>query len=446
MTADPAPAARLAEPRPDCADRPDRAVLLERFHRVRAQSEALAAPLSPEDQTVQSMPDASPTKWHLAHTSWFFEQFVLSERLAGYRPYDDNFFFLFNSYYEGAGPRHERPQRGLVTRPGAAEVLAYRAHVTAAMAAYLTDAGADELAAVAPLVTLGLHHEQQHQELLLTDILHAFACNPLAPAYAPYRPVEHQEPVPLQWLGFDGGIHEIGHPRSTEGDGFAFDNEGPRHEVLLRPFALANRAVTNAEWLAFMADGGYRTATLWLSDGWAAVQREGWEAPGYWLERDGEWTSMTLAGRQPIEPEAPACHLSFYEADAYARWAGARLPGEAEWEVATQGLDLQGNTIQSGLLRPAPAASGSGLRQAFGDVWEWTQSPYGPYPGFAPAAGTVGEYNGKFMCNQMTLRGGSCVTPEGHIRASYRNFFYPHQRWQFTGLRLAKDLSKDPKA
>ena len=429
----------------------DRGALIERLHAVRAQTEALTRALTPEDQVIQSMEDASPSKWHLAHTTWFFEQFILTVHAAAYRPFDPDFAFLFNSYYEGAGPRHARPRRGMITRPGVDETMAYRAQVTTAMAGFLEDAEAPTLAAVAPLVELGLNHEQQHQELILTDILHAFSCNPTKPAYAPYRPAAKATPAPLDWIAFEGGVDRIGH----SGNGFAFDNEGPRHDVLLRPFRLATRAVTVAEWLDFMADGGYRRPECWLSDGWATVQREGWQAPGYWERRDDAWHSMTLAGLRPLEPEAPVCHVSFYEADAFARWAGKRLPTEAEWEVAAAALQPGGNTCGSGLLRPMPATAGEGMpatagegmpatagegpRQMFGDVWEWTQSPYGPYPGFVPPAGTVGEYNGKFMCNQMVLRGGSCVTPDGHVRATYRNFFYPQQRWQFSGLRLAED-------
>ena len=415
----------------------DRVTLIEYFHAVRAQTEALTRGLSPEDQVIQSMEDASPSKWHLAHTTWFFEQFILTGCARGYDCFHPDFAYLFNSYYEGAGPRHARPRRGMVTRPDLAQVMAYRAHVTAALTDFLQAAEESVLTAVAPLIELGLNHEQQHQELILTDILHAFSCNPTKPAYGPYRPAATVEPAPLDWIAFEGGIHEVGHAGGHEG--FAFDNEGPRHEVLLRPFRLATRAVTAAEWLDFMADHGYRRPEFWLSDGWATVQREGWQAPGYWEQRDGGWHSMTLAGLRPLEPEAPVCHVSFYEADAFARWAGKRLPSEAEWEVAAPALSPHGNSCGSGLLRPMPATPGEGLRQMFGDVWEWTQSPYGPYPGFVPPAGTVGEYNGKFMCNQMVLRGGSCVTPDGHVRATYRNFFYPHQRWQFTGLRLAED-------
>jgi len=333
----------------------DRVTLIESFHAVRAQTEALTRDLAPEDQVIQSMPDASPSKWHLAHTTWFFEQFILAPYARAYRPFDPDFAYLFNSYYEGAGPRHARPRRGMITRPGLAAVMAYRAQVTAALADFLEVAGEPVLWAVAPLVELGLNHEQQHQELILTDILHAFSCNPTSPAYAPYRPTATAETSPLDWIAFQGGIREIGH----DGPGFAFDNEGPRHEVLLRPFRLASRAVTAAEWQDFMAGGGYRRPEFWLSDGWATVQREGWRAPGYWEQRDGIWLSMTLAGLRPLEPEAPVCHVSFYEADAYARWAGKRLPSEAEWEIAADALRPHGNTCGSGLLRPMPATPGN---------------------------------------------------------------------------------------
>lgn len=407
------------------------------YHAVRSTSEALAEGLSAEDMLVQSMPDASPAKWHLAHTTWFFETFLLTGYLDAYRPFDPQFGYLFNSYYEAVGPRHERPRRGMLTRPSLEAVMDYRAHVDAAMGELMAAADETVAAAIAPLVELGLNHEQQHQELLLTDLLHAFSCNPVRPAYRPTQPVDTAAPPPVDWVTFDEGIHEIGHM----GDGFAFDHEGPRHRTLLHPFRLASRPVVNAEWKAFIEDGGYRRAEFWLSDGWATVRAEDWQAPLYWERRDGAWWSMTLHGMQPVEDAAPVCHVSYYEADAFARWAGKRLPTEAEWEVAATGLAVAGNTLGSGALRPVPAnGAADGLRQMFGDVWEWTQSPLTPYPGFRPAEGAVGEYNGKFMCSQLVLRGGSCVTPDGHLRASYRNFFYPHMRWQFSGLRLAADI------
>ncbi len=418
---------------------PDRLeTLVPRFRRVRGDTEALAAPLSPEDQVVQSMPDASPVKWHRAHTTWFFETFLLQRFRPGYAVFDPAFGFLFNSYYEAVGARHPRPERGMITRPSVAEVGAYRGHVDAAMVDLLADPPAPHAAEIAALVELGLHHEQQHQELVLTDLLHLLAQNPVGPVYRPYRTADAGTGAggERRWHEVPGGIVPVGH----DGTGFAYDNEGPRHEVLLRPFRLASHPVTNADWLGFMEDGGYRRPELWLSDGWATVQAEGWQAPGYWREEETGWRSMTLAGRRPIEPAAPVCHVSFYEADAFARWAGARLPSEAEWEIAAACQPVRGNTVGSGFLRPlvGPPA-GDAPRQLFGDVWEWTQSPYGPYPGYRPPAGAVGEYNGKFMCNQMVLRGGSCATPDGHVRATYRNFFYPQQRWQFSGLRLAED-------
>lgn len=418
---------------PDGAAEP----LLQQYEAVRRCSETLAAPLSAEDQQVQSMPDASPAKWHLAHTTWFFETFLLKERLQGYRPFDADFAFLFNSYYEGIGPRHARPQRGLLTRPPLQEVMDYRRHVDAAMARVAADAP-DE--AVAPLIALGLNHEQQHQELLLMDIKHAFSCNPLHPAYAPAAAAALRQAAPLRWVGVDGGIREIGH----DGDGFAFDNEAPRHEVMLRDFRIASRLVTNGEYLGFMRDGGYARPEFWFMDGIETVRREGWQAPLYWRERDGAWLEFTLSGLRPLDPAAPVGHVSYYEAAAYAAWAGKRLATEAEWECAAAALprDIErgANLLGSGKLHPAAAEDGGRqARQMIGDLWEWTQSAYSTYPGFRPAAGAIGEYNGKFMANQMVLRGGSCVTPPGHIRITYRNFFYPHQRWMFAGIRLAED-------
>jgi len=413
------------------------------FAAVRSLSEALVAPLSDADATVQSMPDASPAKWHLAHTTWFFETFVLRDSVPGYRLHDERWPFLFNSYYEAEGRRHARARRGMVTRPTLAEVLDYRAHVNAALAAALPNLPP----AAVELVTLGCHHEQQHQELLVTDILHLFSENPLEPAVwnaAPKVPVAM--PGPIGWIENSGGVVAIGHDKQ----GFAFDCEGPRHQALLAPHALADRTVTNGEWAAFIADGGYREPRHWLSDGWAWVQAEAIEAPLYWEHDDAGWTRFGLDGRRAIDPAAPVTHVSFYEADAYAGWAGARLPTEMEWEAAAEGHDPDGGNQMdaAGPVEPRPASGspqsntlrgGPGGPAFFGDVWEWTGTAYRPYPGFRAAEGAVGEYNGKFMSGQSVLRGGSCATPRGHLRASYRNFFYHHQRWQFTGVRLAKD-------
>ena len=406
------------------------------YRAIRAETERLAAPLSPEDQCVQSMPDASPAKWHRAHTTWFFECFVLARHLPGYRPYNPDYNFLFNSYYDAVGERHARDRRGLLTRPSAEEIADYRHYVDRAMSGLL-DSG-DPAEALRALVELGLQHEQQHQELLLTDVLHLFAQNPLLPAYAPFRSGRAEVRANTGFLSFDGDIAEIG----KSGSGFAFDNEMPRHEVLLAPFRLKNRLVTNGEWLAFMADGGYRTPKHWLADGWKCAREAGWRAPLYWQDRDGDWFTMTLSGLKRVEHDDPVCHVSYYEADAFARWSGMRLPTEAEWEHAAGQLAIpSGNFRDDGYLRPLPAGQHAGL-QLFGDVWEWTQSCYSPYPGYRAPGGAVGEYNGKFMVNQLVLRGGSCVTSRDHIRASYRNFFYPHQRWQFCGLRLAEDAPR----
>jgi ergothioneine biosynthesis protein EgtB len=410
--------------------------LVRRYREVRERTDWLAAPLSPEDQTAQSMPDASPTKWHRAHTTWFFETFVLKPCHAGYRPLDPTYAYLFNSYYNAVGPQFFRPHRGLVTRPGVAAVGEYRAHVDRAMRDLLE--GRAPLKAEIPtaVVELGLNHEEQHQELILTDIKHLLAHNPTWPVYRARPPEPSPGSVPaLGWRGYDEGICEIGHG----GTAFAFDNESPRHKVFLQPFEIATRLVTVGEYLEFIADGGYLRPELWLSDGWKVVQERNWQGPAYWLEADGEQRVFTLAGALPVDPREPVCHVSHYEADAYARWAGARLPSEAEWEVAAADQPIAGNLLESGRLHPAPLASdGGGVTPMFGDVWVWTQSAYLPYPGFRPAEGAIGEYNAKFMSGQMVLRGGSCATSRGHIRASYRNFFPPDARWQFTGIRLAR--------
>jgi ergothioneine biosynthesis protein EgtB len=401
---------------------------------VRAFTEQLAAPLSAEDQTIQSMPDASPTKWHLAHTSWFFETFILRSYAPRYSVFDPAYEYLFNSYYEAVGPRHPRPQRGLLSRPGVDEIMAYRHYVTSAMAALL-----EVQAGPAPwddLVELGIHHEQQHQELLLMDIKHALSMNPTSPAYLSSAPAYPPPPVPMEWIGFEGGLVGIGH----ENAGFSFDNEGPRHRVWLEPFALGSRLVTSGEYLAFIEEGGYRRPEFWLSAGWERVNALDWRAPLYWHKSVDAWQVFTLFGNRPLQAAEPVCHVSFYEAAAFAKWAGKRLPREAEWEVAAAKAPRRGNTAETGLFHPS-AASQPGLVQMIGDVWEWTASPYVAYPGYSEPAGAIGEYNGKFMANQMVLRGGCAVTPPDHVRTTYRNFFPPDARWVFGGIRLAEDLT-----
>ena len=420
----------------------DREHLISRFIATRSQSEQIAGRLSVEDQQVQSMPDVSPTKWHLAHVTWFFETFVLKPHAPGYDEFDPAFGYLFNSYYETLGPRHARPYRGLLTRPSNDEVMAYRAHVDQPVRAFMLASDDETFAAAADLLELGIHHEQQHQELALMDIKHVLSCNPLAPAYRKKEPVSVRETHTLGWFEIEGGTYEIGH----QGGCFAFDNEGPAHQALVGDFSIASRAVTNAEYLDFVEDDGYRRAEFWHADGWSAVNGENWVAPLYWRENDnGGWDEFTFAGMCPIYPDAPVGHVSFYEAAAYAAWAGKRLPTEPEWEIAARqfGCNAQDedgvNRLASGFLRPMPSGDADPDRpsQMMGDVWEWTQSAYAPYPGFEAAPGAVGEYNGKFMINQMVLRGASCATAPGHARVSYRNFFYPHQRWSFSGFRLA---------
>jgi ergothioneine biosynthesis protein EgtB len=409
--------------------------LAGRFQEVRGGSLELARPLSPEDCALQSMPDASPVKWHLAHTSWFFETFVLEQALPGYRPFHESFRVLYNSYYNAVGEQHPRPDRGLISRPSLAEIGSYRAHVDEAMSTLL---GRPEgIGAAGPVVELGLHHEQQHQELILMDVKHLLSRNPLRPAYRPAAPqTDPGGTGPLLWHAYEEGVRWIGHRR----EGFSFDNERPRHRQFVSAFELGSRLVTNGEFLQFVEDRGYERANLWLSDGFATAKAQGWDAPLYWERRDDAWFEFTLAGLEPLDPNRPVCHVSYYEADAFARWASARLPTEAEWETAASGLPREGNLLESGELHPLPAPAGSDdhPKQLYGDVWEWAQSPYSPYPGYQAEAGALGEYNGKFMANQFVLRGGACVTPTSHIRATYRNFFYPHMRWQFAGFRLAR--------
>jgi len=406
--------------------------LASEFARVRAQSEQICEPLAIDDYQLQSIPQTSPPKWHLAHVTWFFEAFVLPRFLPDYRPYHAGFAYLFNSYYYTQGEMHPRPRRGLLSRPTVAEILAYRASIDQQMLALMEATEGPRRAQLESLVTLGLNHEQQHQELLLMDIKHNFSINPLQPAYRDDLPPPRGVSHPVHWLEREGGIHTIG----WEGLGFCFDNETPSHQVLLHDHRLADRLVTNGEYLEFMADGGYREPALWLSDGWALINREHWHCPLYWGPGEVPDRQFTLGGPRDLDLHEPVCHLSYYEADAYARWAGKRLPREEELELVLAAQPLAGNFLENDLLHPAPAGVDG---QWYGDLWAWTESPYSAYPGFTPLAGSMGEYNGKFMSNQMVLKGGCCATPAGHLRASYRNFFYPDERWAFTGLRLAED-------
>lgn len=412
--------------------------LFRHYHRVRSETEALAAPIRPEDAQIQSMPDVSPTKWHLGHTTWFFETFVLSHR-KDHRPFRERYKVLFNSYYNSVGEQHPRASRGMLSRPSLDEVYDYRHAVDGAMRRFLEQATDAELDAIAAVVRLGLHHEQQHQELMMTDILHVFSTSPLRPAYRDEPAPKAADAGPLHWFAYPEDIYWIGH----DGVGFAFDNESPRHRELVHAFAIASRPVTAREYMEFMAEGGYDRPELWLSDGWAAIKQSQapWTAPLYWERRQGTWWQMTLRGMTPVDPNAPVSHVSYYEADACARWRGFRLPTEAEWEVGAANVPVEGNLAEGRVLAPMSAGrpGGSSPAQMYGDVWEWTQSAYLPYHGYRPSAGALGEYNGKFMCNQMVLRGGSFVTPSDHIRRTYRNFFYPQTRWQFMGIRLAKD-------
>lgn len=409
--------------------------LTRRFDEVRSHTEMLAGPLSPEDQTVQSMADVSPTKWHRAHVTWFFETFVLADNEDGFKPFQDTYWFLFNSYYEAVGPRYSRADRGVITRPGAHDVGVYRSNVDDRVRDLIESLDGGTVEKLTPTIELGFHHEQQHQELLLMDIKHVLSMNPMRPVYAG-APSAVTEPDVLGWVDVDGGLVEIGHA----GAGFSFDNELPQHQTWLNPYRLADRLVTNGEWLAFMNDGGYARPDLWLSDGWARVKADGWAAPFYWEQIDGVWFEHTLHGTWPVNPGLPASHVSHYEADAYATWAGKRLPTEAEWEhaVVTDGQAVRGNLANTETFHPQAAEpTTGGLRQVYGDCWEWTSSAYLAYPGFHPAEGAIGEYNGKFMSNQMVLRGGCALTPPGHARATYRNFFPPGSRWALSGVRLA---------
>jgi ergothioneine biosynthesis protein EgtB len=423
-------------PVPDEAASLELTVFAKQYQTVRRCTEQICEPLATEDYVVQSMPDASPVKWHLAHTSWFFENFLLAPHLPGYEPFHPLFGVLFNSYYNAVGPRWPRSQRGLLSRPTVAEVYAYRAHVDRAMARLL-ELGRNLPADILPTLMLGLNHEQQHQELILTDVKHVLAHNSPRPVYRAALPSEGTSPA-AEWLTFPAGLAMIGH----QGDAFAFDNEAPRHCLYLEQFRLANRLVTCGEYLAFVHDGGYERPEWWLSDGWSTRQAQGWTCPLYWERQGKEWLIMTLAGLRPLDPAEPVCHVSFYEADGYARWAGARLPTEAEWETAAGSVSIAGHFLESGHFHPAAgvAVDDRGpLFQLDGVVWQWTASPYVGYPGYTPPVGALGEYNGKFMCNQFVLRGASCVTPRSHARRSYRNFFPPDARWQFTGIRLAQD-------
>ena len=420
----------MNQPQTQSQSKPE--TLLARYQRVRQASLDLAAPLEVEDMVVQSMPNASPTRWHLAHTTWFFEHFLLAPRGTGFQPYREGWDYLFNSYYYSVGDMHRRPERGLLSRPTVAEIRAYRDHVDAQMAELIDrNPGDTELEF---LLELGLNHEQQHQELILTDIKHALSRNPLRPAYRKDLQAQPASSEPLHYTEFSGGIVEIG----TDQSGFCFDNETPRHRVLLNPFEIGSRLATNAEFREFIDDGGYQRHELWLSDGWAWIREQNWSRPIYWSQDLS--SEFSLLGEIELDPYRSVCHVCYYEADAFARWSGARLPGEAEWEQVAMNKPVSGNLLDQHNFHPAGSDSGEGISQLFGDTWEWTQSPYSAYPGFKALAGSLGEYNGKFMCNQMVLRGGSCATPQDHIRPTYRNFFHPDARWQFSGIRLARDV------
>ena len=413
----------------------DPGTLVASYQDIRRKTEGICAPLATEDYVIQAMADASPAKWHLAHVTWFFEAFIIQPRLDGYGLVNPAYQYLFNSYYNGAGPQHSRPDRGTLSRPTVTEVYDYRARVDSSMLELVEATEPRQLEALASLAALGLNHEEQHEELLVTDIKYNLSVNPLRPAYHDVD-IPTGAPTALEWVELDGGLHWNGHDRA----GFAFDNEWPRHQTYLRPYRLASRLATNGEFMEFIEAGGYNEPVHWLSEGWKTVQQRGWIAPLYWEQRDGRWWSQTMSGMRPVDEYGPVAHVSYYEADAYARWRGKRLATEQEWEHAAAGEPVQGNFLESGIFHPVAARNGGGrFHQLFGDLWEWTQSPYGPYPGYQPLEGTLGEYNGKFMVNQMVLRGGSCATPRGHIRPTYRNFFPPNARWQFSGIRLAED-------
>ncbi len=411
----------------------DAAELARQFEAVRLQTEALCKPLEIEDYGLQPIPDVSPAKWHLAHTTWFFENFIVAEARPEYERFNAMYHYLYNSYYNLAGKFHPRVARGDISRPTVAEVYRFRQHVTQAVLDTLASASEEQLAVIAPTVVLGMHHEQQHQELLVTDVKYSLSRNPMEPVYFE-RALETPSPgtPAMHWLDFAGGVVEMGY----DGDGFFFDNESPRHSVFLQDYRIAGRPVSNREYMQFIQDGGYGRSDLWLSDGWDAIRANAWQAPLYWQQNDGDWYNFTLAGTRKVDPNEPVCHVSYYEADAYARWAGKRLPTEVEWEHAAEHLPIEGNFVESGRLHPKPMTDAAS--QFFGDVWQWTGSAYLPYPGFMPLEGAIGEYNGKFMSGQMVLRGGSCATPISHIRPTYRNFFQPHHRWQFMGFRLTE--------